>query len=54
MLMTNKMKHKDKIKKARKMRSNFERDLGISIFQSKQWTKRSQARRLKEKMKGLS
>lgn len=42
------MKHKDKVKLANKMLSGLERELGTPKFQSKAWSKRSEARRTKE------
>jgi len=33
-----KIKHKQKVKKARKMLSNDEKRMKVGIFQSKQWT----------------
>lgn len=37
------MKHKEKIKIARKLRTNDELKFGVSIFQSEGWGKRKEA-----------
>lgn len=42
------MKHKDKIKLAKKMISKREMKYGVPVFQSKAWFKRKDARLKKE------
>lgn len=46
-----KLRHKDKVKLARKMLSKMERLHHTSLFSSKNWLKRSEALKLKVKNK---